>query len=84
MILIITEVRVRDYGFSTAQQEELWGRWRSGESLGGIARSMGAQLQHVRRFLLQTGGLKSPPRCRSLRHLASSSRTWPQGQSGGA
>ncbi|MFF0526218.1 transposase [Actinomadura nitritigenes] len=74
MILIITEVRVRDYGFSTAQQEELWGRWRSGEPLGGIARSMGAQLQHVRRFLLQTGGLRSPPRCRSLRHLAGEER----------
>jgi hypothetical protein len=74
MILIIAEVRVRDYGFSTARQEELWGRWRGGESQGGIARSMGAQLQHVRRFLLQTSGLKSPPRCRSLRHLAGEER----------
>ncbi|MES9540413.1 MULTISPECIES: IS30 family transposase [unclassified Actinomadura] len=35
---------------------------------------MGAQLQHVRRFLLQTGGLKSPPRCRSLRHLTAEER----------
>jgi Helix-turn-helix domain len=73
-ILIIAEVRVRDHGFSTAQQEELRGRWRSGESLGGIARGMGAQLQHVRRFLLQRGGLKSPPHCRSLRHLAGEER----------
>ncbi|MGC4956961.1 hypothetical protein ACLQ2P_27465 [Actinomadura citrea] len=53
MILIVSEVRVRDYGFSTARQEELWSRWRSGESLGCIARGMGAPLRHVRRFLLQ-------------------------------
>ena len=65
---------MRDYGFSSVQQEELWRRWRSGESLGGIARGMGAQLQHVRRFLLQTGGLKSPVRCRSLRHLSARER----------
>ncbi|WP_240810237.1 helix-turn-helix domain-containing protein [Actinomadura sp. WMMA1423] len=28
----------------------------------------------MRRFLLQTGGLKSPPRCRPLRHLTAEER----------
>ncbi|GAA1580696.1 IS30-like element ISCfr4 family transposase [Actinomadura kijaniata] len=60
---------MRDYGFSPERQDELWRRWRDGDSLGVIARGMGAELQHVRRFLRQTGGLRVPVRRRSCRHL---------------
>ncbi|GAA2171961.1 IS30 family transposase [Actinomadura napierensis] len=65
---------MRDYGFSAVQQDELWRLWKEGASLGFIARSLGAELQHVRRFLGQTGGVRvSPPR-RSPHHLTSGER----------
>jgi hypothetical protein len=33
---VVVEVQVRDYGFSPAQQDEIWRRWREGE--GSVAR----------------------------------------------
>lgn len=55
MIMVIVGGVVRDYGFSAAQQDELWRLWKEGASLGSIARSLNGELQHVRRFLSQTG-----------------------------
>jgi transposase, IS30 family len=70
MILVIVGGVVRDYGFSAAQQDELWHRWKEGASLGAISRSLNAAPQHVQRFLRQTGGLRVPSPRRSTRHLA--------------
>ncbi|MFF1308487.1 hypothetical protein [Streptomyces sp. NPDC058307] len=36
------EVQVRDYGFSPAQQDEIWRRWREGQSFSLIGRALGA------------------------------------------
>ncbi|MFB9706631.1 IS30 family transposase [Streptosporangium nondiastaticum] len=68
-------MRVRDYGLSPDRQDEVWQRWRSGESLSSIARGVGAPLQHVRRFFAQTGGVRPPAARRSLRHLQVSHET---------
>ncbi len=65
---------MRDYGFSAVEQEELWRRWKDGESLGAIARALGAAPQHVQRFLKQTGGLRVPPQRRSAHHLTAYER----------
>ncbi|MFC8529246.1 IS30 family transposase [Nocardia sp. NPDC057227] len=66
----MVEVWVRDYGLSAAQQDELWRRWRAGESFGSIGREMAVPFQHVRRFLAQSGGVQFPMRRRSARHLS--------------
>ncbi|MEU7459183.1 TIGR04222 domain-containing membrane protein [Streptosporangium roseum] len=67
-------MRVRDYGLSPDRQDEVWQRWRSGESLSSIARGVDTPLQHVRRFFAQTGGVRPVPARRSLRHLAVAER----------
>ncbi|WP_210436879.1 IS30 family transposase [Nocardia rhamnosiphila] len=65
---------MRDYGLSPAGQDELWRRWRAGESLSSMSRSLGIPLQHVRRFLAQTGGVRKRPRARQSRHLTLTER----------
>jgi hypothetical protein len=47
---------VRSWGLSVQEQNELWVRWRQGESLRLIARRMGKRGPSVRAFVLQTGG----------------------------
>ncbi|MGW6620137.1 IS30 family transposase [Nocardia sp. NPDC055002] len=54
---------------SAARQDEVWRRWRAGESFSAIARSLGMPLQHVRRFLAQTGGIQRRPTRRRIQHL---------------
>ncbi|MET8214266.1 hypothetical protein ABZT51_52640 [Streptomyces sp. NPDC005373] len=51
------EAQVRDYGFSPAQQDEIWRRWREGQSFSLIGRALGAPMQHARRSLYQSGGV---------------------------
>lgn len=68
------EVWVRDYGMSAAHQDEVWLKWRAGESFSAIARSLGLPLQHVRRFLAQTGGVRRPPPRRRIQHLTMAER----------
>jgi DNA-binding CsgD family transcriptional regulator len=54
---------VRSWGLSAAEQDEVWARWRQGESLRLIARQLGKRGPSVRAFVLQTGGVQhSPPR----------------------
>ncbi|MGW5852774.1 IS30 family transposase [Streptomyces sp. NPDC055254] len=60
---------MRDYGFSVAQQDEIWRRWREGQSFSLIGRELGAPMHHVRQFLYQSGGVRLVPRQRSARHL---------------
>lgn len=59
---------------STARQDEVWRRWRAGESFSAIARSLELPLQHVRRFLAQTGGVRRPPPQRRSQHLTMAER----------
>lgn len=49
---------MRDYGFSPAQQDEIWRRWRAGESFNSMGRVLGMPMHHVRSFLAQTGGIR--------------------------
>jgi hypothetical protein len=65
---------VRDYGFTTEQQDQLWEQWRQRESLRTIARDLGTTNQKVRKFLLQSGGIRLPASKRSDRHLSSADR----------
>ncbi|WP_196443803.1 helix-turn-helix domain-containing protein [Planomonospora sp. ID67723] len=68
------EVCVRDYGFSPAQQDEIWRRWRNGESFNAMSRALGAPMHHVRRFLAQSGGVRQAPQRRCARHLTAVER----------
>jgi IS30 family transposase len=74
MIMWAMEVHVRDYGFSPAQQDEIWQRWRDGESFNAMGRALGAPMHHIRRFLAQSGGVRQAPQRRSARHLAAAER----------
>jgi IS30 family transposase len=65
---------VRSWGLSVQEQEELWARWRHGESLRLIARRMGKRGPSVRAFVLQSGGVKQPPRRRPARCLSAAER----------
>lgn len=60
---------MRDYGLSLGQQDELWRQWKQGEPIRSIARSVGAEQQHVRRFLAQSGGVRIQVRRRAAGHL---------------
>jgi hypothetical protein len=65
---------VRSWGLSAQEQEELWRRWRRGESLRLIARQLGNRGPSVRAFVLQTGwGAAAPPR-RAPRWLSMAER----------
>ncbi|MFD5423175.1 IS30 family transposase [Streptomyces sp. NPDC127069] len=68
------EAQVRDYGFSSAQQDEVWRRWREGQSFSLIGRALGAPMHHVRQFLYQSGGIRLTPQQRSERHVTGSER----------
>jgi IS30 family transposase len=61
---------VRSWGLSVQEQEELWRRWRQGESLRLIARRLGKRGPSVRAFVLQSGGIQQPPRQRPARSLS--------------
>ncbi len=65
---------MRDYGLSAAGQDEVWRRWRGGESLSSVARALGAPMQHVRRFVSQTGGIRQQLPQRACGHLMLSER----------
>jgi IS30 family transposase len=65
---------VRSWGLSAAEQDEVWRRWRQGESLRLIARRLGKRGPSVRAFVLQTGGVQQHPPRRSGRCLAMAER----------
>ena len=58
---------MRPWGLSAAEQDEVWARWRRGESLRLIARRLGKRGPSVRAFVLQTGGVQQHPPRRSAR-----------------
>jgi transposase, IS30 family len=65
---------MRSWGLSVQDQEELWRRWRQGESLRLIARRLGKRGPSVRAFVLQTGGVQRPPPRRAKRCLSMAER----------
>jgi hypothetical protein len=65
---------VRSWGLSAAEQDEVWARWRQGESLRLIARRLGKRGPSVRAFVLQTGGVQQHSPRRAPRSLTMAER----------
>jgi IS30 family transposase len=65
---------MRTWGLSAAEQDEVWRRWRRGESLGSIARVLGHRLPSVRSFIAENGGVRRRPPHRSPRSLSIAER----------
>ena len=65
---------MRSWGLSAAEQDEVWARWRQGESLRLIARRLGKRGPSVRAFVLQTGGVQRHPPRRALGCLSMAER----------
>lgn len=65
---------MRDYGFSSARQDEIWRRWREGQSFSLIGRALRTPMHHVRLFPYQSGGVRQAPQQRSKRHLTGGER----------
>ena len=56
-------------GLSPQQKTELWERWKAGQSLSDIGRSLGKHAASVFGVLLAKGGIAPPARKRSSRSL---------------
>jgi IS30 family transposase len=65
---------VRSWGLSVQEQDEVWARWRRGQSLRLIARQLGKRVPSVRAFVLQTGGVQHHPPRRAQRSLSMAER----------
>ena len=65
---------MRSWGLSAAEQDEVWVRWRRGESQRLIARRLDKRGTSVRAFVLQTGGVQQHPPRRSVRYLSMAER----------
>ena len=65
---------MRSWGLSPAEQDEVWARWRRGQSLRLIARQLGKRVPSVRAFVLQTGGVQHHPPRRAQRSLSMAER----------
>jgi DNA-binding CsgD family transcriptional regulator len=65
---------VRSWGLSAQEQDEVWARWRQGQSLRLIARQLGKRVPSVRAFVLQTGGVQHLPPHRAQRSLGMAER----------
>ena len=65
---------MRSWGLSIQEQDEVWARWRRGESLRLIARRLGKRGPSIRAFVLQTGGVRQHPPRRSVRCLSMAER----------
>jgi IS30 family transposase len=55
--------------FSNTEEDELWKRWREGDSVRLIARSLGCSPARVNAHLGRTGGVRPPFRRRAAVHL---------------
>jgi transposase, IS30 family len=65
---------VRSWGLTAQEQDEVWARWRQGDSLRLIARRLGKRGPSVRAFVLQTGGVQRHPPRRPTRCLGMAER----------
>jgi IS30 family transposase len=57
-------------GLSARQKEELWARWKAGQSLSDIGRSLGKHAASVFGVLLSKGGIAPPARLRARLSLS--------------
>lgn len=57
-------------GLSLQQKQELWARWKAGQSLSDIGRSLGRHAGSIFGVLLSRGGIAPPTRSRSRRSLS--------------
>ena len=60
--------------FSVAERRELWARFRSGERLSDISRSLGRRQSTVQHWIQRNGGFEQPFRRRSPRVLSAAER----------
>jgi DNA-binding CsgD family transcriptional regulator len=61
-------------GAVSSREDELWARWRRGESLRLIARRLGKRGPSVRAFVLHSGGVQHCPARRAERCLSLAER----------
>jgi IS30 family transposase len=52
----------------------VWAQWRTGQSVRSIARDIGAEPQHLRRYFAATGGVRTRSAGRSARQLSLAER----------
>lgn len=62
------------FGLSQQQLDELWARWRRGESLRSIGRGLGIVAEGPRQIVAQTGGVRPTGRHRRAGHLSLAER----------
>lgn len=67
-------MRVRREWMSTGQRNELWRRWREGESLSDIARALQRGSARIYTIVAAEGGVAPPPRRRSRLALTTTER----------
>jgi len=60
--------------FTPQEREDLWDRWRSGESLSTIGKALQRHAATIYSVILQTGGFSPCIQKRSIRHLSLSER----------
>jgi IS30 family transposase len=61
-------------GLTPQQHEELWDRWKAGESLSDIGRALGRVRSGIHQWLASRGGIAPPARRRSARSLSLAER----------
>ena len=67
-------MRVRRGRMSWIERNEMWKRWRAGESVVDIARALARERTGVGRIIAAGGGIAPRPRCRSTRVLSTMER----------
>ena len=60
--------------YTSAQKEEIWDRWKKGESLTSIGRLFDRPSSSIFSILAPTGGIRPPTRKRSRQALTLSER----------
>lgn len=63
-----------EHGGLVRRADELWARWKKGETASQIARAFGANAWSVGKLLARHGGIAPPPRHRSSRVLDAAER----------
>ncbi|MGH7647875.1 MAG: IS30 family transposase [Gemmatimonadaceae bacterium] len=64
----------RQWGFSAAQQAEVWGRRKAGESLSAIGRALGKLEGSIFTLVVAQGGIAPAPRHRARRAVTAAER----------